>query len=99
MANERTFLAWNRTALALIGGGLAVEQFLHTGKTARLLLAVPLILLGAVIAASSYSRWRANEAALERGEPLSTSRMPVVVAVCFALLSLGALVLAVVHAL
>ncbi len=28
LANERTFLAWNRTALALIGGGLAVSQFL-----------------------------------------------------------------------
>lgn len=99
MANERTFLAWNRTALALIGGGLAVEQFLDTGRTARLALAIPLIVLGAVIAASSYSRWRSNEAAMERGESLPPSRMPLAVAVCFALLSLGALVLAVAHAL
>ena len=99
LANERTFLAWNRTALALIGGGLAVEQFLDTGKTARLALAIPLILLGAVIAASSYSRWRSNEDAMARGEPLQPSRMPLVIAVCFALVSLGALVLALVHAL
>ncbi|WP_031507791.1 YidH family protein, partial [Streptomyces megasporus] len=28
LANERTFLAWIRTALALVGGGLAVNQFL-----------------------------------------------------------------------
>ena len=28
-ANERTFLAWNRTALALIGGGLAAGQLLE----------------------------------------------------------------------
>ncbi len=28
LANERTFLAWLRTALALIGGGFAVDQFL-----------------------------------------------------------------------
>ena len=28
LANERTFLAWNRTALALIGGGLAAGQLL-----------------------------------------------------------------------
>jgi putative membrane protein len=99
MANERTFLAWNRTALALIGGGLAIEQFLNTGRAARLALAIPLILLGAVLAASSYGRWRANEEAIERGEPLEPSRMPVLVATCFALLSLGALVLALVHAL
>lgn len=99
MANERTFLAWNRTALALIGGGLAVEQFLDTGKTARLLLAIPLILLGAVVAASSYSRWRTNEAAMERGDALTPSRMPMLIAAAFALLSLGALALALVHAL
>jgi putative membrane protein len=99
MANERTFLAWNRTALALIGGGLAVEQFLDTGRTARLVLAIPLILLGAIVAASSYGRWRANEEAIERGDSLQPSRMPVVIATCFALLSLGALVLALVHAL
>lgn len=99
MANERTFLAWNRTALALIGGGLAVEQFLETGRTARLALAIPLILLGAIVAASSYSRWRTVEAAMERGEDLPPSRMPLLIAVGFALLALGALVLAVVHAL
>jgi putative membrane protein len=99
MANERTFLAWNRTALALIGGGLAVEQFLDTGRTARLLLAIPLILLGAGVAAGSYGRWRGNEAAMSRGDALPPSRMPVVIAICFTLLSLGALVLALVHAL
>src|SRR3954471_15037106 len=99
MANERTFLAWNRTALALIGGGLAVEQFLDTGRTTRLVLAIPLILAGAIVAASSYSRWRANEEALKRGDALPPSRMPMLVAASFALLSLGALVLAVVHAL
>src|SRR3954451_25244406 len=99
MANERTFLAWNRTALALIGGGLAVEQFLDTGRTARLARALPLSVLGARVAGSSYSRWRANEGAMARGETVPPSRMPVVIATSFALLSLGALVLAVVHAL
>jgi inner membrane protein YidH len=99
MANERTFLAWNRTALALIGGGLAVEQFLDTGRVARLALAIPLIVLGAIVAGSSYSRWRANEDAMERGDALPPSRMPILIATCFALLSLGALVLALAHAL
>jgi putative membrane protein len=99
MANERTFLAWNRTALALVAGGLAVEQFLDASRAARLLIAIPLILMGALLAGVSYGHWRGNQAAMERGEPLPPSRMPGVVALCFAVLSLGALVLAVVHAL
>ena len=99
LANERTFLAWNRTALALIGGGLAVEQFLEAGRAARLVLALPLILLGAAVSTASYSRWRANEEAMSRGDDLPPSRMPALVAASFALLSAGAIVFAVVHAL
>jgi putative membrane protein len=99
LANERTFLAWNRTALALIGGGLAVEQFLQAGRAARLVLALPMILIGVVISVASYSRWRANEEAMSRGEDLRPSRMPALVAAAFALLSLGAIVFAIVHAL
>jgi putative membrane protein len=97
LANERTFLAWSRTALALIGGGLAVEQFLHAGRTTRLVLALPLILLGAAISLSSHRRWRANEAAMERGDPLPPSRMPALVAASLTLLSIGAIVFALVH--
>jgi len=99
LANERTFLAWNRTALALIGGGLAVEQFLEAGRLARLVLAVPLIVLGAGISLASYSRWRSNEDAMARGEELPPSRLPGIAAASFALLSLGAIVFAIVHAL
>jgi inner membrane protein YidH len=99
MANERTFLAWNRTALALIAAGLAVEQFLEAGATARLLLAVPLILLGAAISLASYSRWRANEEAMRHGEDFPPTRLPAIVAASFALLSIAAVVFAIVHAL
>ena len=50
-ANERTFLAWNRTALALIGGGLAAGQLLDFDSEAvRLLVALPPVLLGGVLA-------------------------------------------------
>lgn len=99
LANERTFLAWNRTALAFIGGGLAVEQFLDTGRGARLVIALPLILVGALLALASYGRWRNNEAAMGRGETLPPSRMPVLIGFILALFSLGALVLALVNAL
>jgi putative membrane protein len=71
LANERTFLAWNRTALALIGGGLAAGQLLDfDSRTARLLVALPPIVLGLVLALVSYRRWEANERALRLDEPL-----------------------------
>jgi putative membrane protein len=71
LANERTYLAWNRTALALIGGGLAAGQLLDfDSRATRLLVALPPILLGGVLAVTSYRRWNANERAMRLREPL-----------------------------
>ena len=64
LANERTFLAWSRTSLALVVGGLAVAQLLPPfpkvpwGRSA---IATPLILLGAAMSVLSYFEWRANQ--------------------------------------
>jgi putative membrane protein len=71
-ANERTFLAWHRTALALIGGGLAVTQVLPPFEITggRRILGLPLIALGGLIAFTSYGRWEANQRALRLGLPL-----------------------------
>jgi putative membrane protein len=71
LANERTYLAWNRTALGLIGGGLAAGQLLDfDSRGARLVVALPPIVLGLVLAIMSYRRWEANERALRLDEPL-----------------------------
>ena len=71
LANERTYLAWNRTALALVGGGLAASELLHFDSEAiRLLVALPPILMGGVLAGVSYRRWEANERAMRLGRPL-----------------------------
>src|SRR3954471_19973483 len=75
-ANERTFLAWNRTALAYIAGGLAVEQFLDAGRAARLIVAVPLILLGGFLGVAGYVRWQHAEHAIRSGQELDPSRVP-----------------------
>jgi putative membrane protein len=70
-ANERTFLAWNRTALALIGGGLAAGQLLKFDSgLVRLVVALPPILLGGLLALISYRRWKANELAMRLRQPL-----------------------------
>jgi putative membrane protein len=70
-ANERTFLAWNRTALALIGGGLAAGQLLDfSSEAVRLIVALVPIGLGAAVALTSYRRWEANERAMRLHEPL-----------------------------
>jgi putative membrane protein len=74
-ANERTFLAWNRTSLALIATGLAVVSLLPQFSLpgGRRLIGVPLIALGAVLSIMSYRRWEANERAMRLGESLPPS--------------------------
>jgi putative membrane protein len=77
LANERTDLAWIRTSLALIGGGLAAGQLLEfQSDVARLAVALPPIVLGAVLALTSYRRWAANQRALRLGEPLPSGGPP-----------------------
>ncbi len=78
-ANERTFLAWARTALAFVVAGLAIVQLLPPFPGVpwgRHLLGVPLIVLGAVISIAGYSEWAHNQRALRSGEPLPQTIMP-----------------------
>ena len=80
-ANERTFLAWARTALAFVVAGLAIVQLLPPFPGVpwgRRLLGIPLIVLGAVISAAAYREWARNQRALRRGEPLPRTRMPAI---------------------
>ena len=59
LANERTFLAWIRTSLALIAGALAIDQLAPDIAPAplRIALCVVLAVIGAGLAALSYRRW------------------------------------------
>jgi putative membrane protein len=82
LANERTFLAWCRTSLALLAGGIGVV-YLPSGNalpTGRKILGVVLVVLGIFAAGSSYVRWRANRDAIENGSPLPRSNSMLVVA-------------------
>jgi putative membrane protein len=94
-ANERTFLAWNRTALALIATGIAATQLLPRFdiEFGRRLLGLPLIALGALIALTSYRYWRSNEKAMRRSEPLPPSPMPLVLSIGIGVVAVIAVVL------
>ena len=79
LANERTFLAWNRTALALVVAGLGIVQLLPPFPRVpwgRHALGVPLIVLGAVVSVTAYLEWRRTQTALRRREPMPQSLLP-----------------------
>ncbi|MEV7446293.1 YidH family protein [Streptomyces sp. NPDC056257] len=79
LANERTFLAWIRTALALVGGGFAVDQFLPDLRWGvRVGMSVALLAVGAACALRAVNHWVRCERAMRRGEDLPLSRFPVV---------------------
>ena len=87
LANERTFLAWIRTGLALMAGGLACAQFLPPLPVAHLreIIAVLLLVLGALVALRAVDHWARSERAMRHGADLPRSRFPAVLAVAVAL--------------
>jgi putative membrane protein len=80
LANERTFLAWIRTSLALVGGGLAVEK-LAPDLAGNTRLALLLMALGLGLSVASYRRWVLVELALRTDSPLPASRQPLLLMV------------------
>ena len=86
-ANERTFLAWSRTALALVVAGLGVVQLLPPFPRVpwgRHVLGVPLIVFGAVVAVTAYGEWTRSQRAMRHGWPLPRSVMPVIMTIVIA---------------
>ncbi len=88
MANERTALAWIRTALALVAGGVGLTSVARLAGLSRLLDAVAAVLcvLGALLATVAVVGWRRRELAMRLDRPLPAP---------FALAWLGVLVTAV----
>ena len=74
LANERTFLAWIRTALALIAAGVALEALaLPVQPGIRVSASILLIVLGLAVPVLAWFTWGSAERALRRGEPLPAS--------------------------
>ncbi|GHH75113.1 membrane protein [Streptomyces sulfonofaciens] len=96
LANERTFLAWLRTALALVGGGFAVDQFLPGLRSGwRLGLALALLAAGVLCALRAINHWVRCERAMRRGEDLPVSRFPALMSVVVAAVAVAMVVVVV----
>ncbi|MCX5383378.1 YidH family protein [Streptomyces sp. NBC_00083] len=96
LANERTFLAWIRTSLALVGGGFAVDQFLPDLRWGiRVALALALLASGVLCALRAVNHWVRCERAMRRGEDLPVSRFPTVLSLAVALVAVAMVVVVV----
>ena len=76
LANERTFLAWIRTSLALMAGGVALEALgldVHPGL--RLAASVLLLALGLVLPVAAWWHWGSVESAMRRDAQLPAPRL------------------------
>ena len=78
LANERTLLAYQRTAIGLVAAAVAVAHFLQEGALA-LTLAGVLLVSGAVAAIGGYRRYQAADRAIREGRPLSSGPTPLLV--------------------
>jgi putative membrane protein len=93
-AAERTYLAYLRTALALLAAGVAVVgAFPQMGhENLRRVMGVVLIVSGLATAIGARSRWKRVEVAMRRGGPLPRSAVDVVAVVAVVLVGLLGLV-------
>ncbi|CAN5187948.1 hypothetical protein BH11ACT4_BH11ACT4_23260 [soil metagenome] len=76
LANERTFLAWIRTSLALMAGGVALEAFAAPVQPGfRLAAALILVLAGIGAPAQAWLGWLRTERAMRESRPLPSPRL------------------------
>jgi putative membrane protein len=95
LANERTYLAWLRTALALVASGVAAARLL-SGQTLRWaweVVGILLILAGVFTAALARRRWRAMDAAIREGGPLPAPGIAVMIAVVIVICGVAVIIL------
>lgn len=95
LANERTFLAWIRTSLALVAAGIGLEAFASgvIPSVPRQVLATCLVLMGASTSGTAYRRWLRTEQAMRTGEPLPLPLLAPVLAYAIAVVAVAVLVL------
>ncbi len=100
MANERTFLAWQRTALGLLAAAVALVQLVPelTIPGARRVLGVGLAVLAIFTSGMGLLRWQQADRAMRRGGPLPRHPSPTYLAVGLTLVGIIALALVIAKA-
>lgn len=97
LANERTFLAWLRTTLALIAAGVAVSVIdIGVSDALARVLSALLLALGVITPAAAFARWAMAERALRHEGPLPTLGLLAVVITGAVLAAAAVLAIAVV---
>ncbi|MDT0327995.1 YidH family protein [Nocardiopsis lambiniae] len=83
LANERTFLAWLRTSLALLAGAVAVLHLLPLGwdDASRTVVGLTLAALAALITVYAPLRWYRVQRIMRDGGTLKPSLLPVLTTV------------------
>lgn len=94
LANERTALAWVRTSLALVAGGVGLTSLARVADLPRSLnlLSAAICLLGALVGGSAWRTYQLRDAAMRADQPLPHSRMLTVLVGCIVVLAIGAAV-------
>lgn len=99
-SNERTFLAWIRTGLALVAGAVAVHTpALDLDEWVATAASLCLLAAAGVAIVQSWTRWRVTERAMRTGEPLPGFGGPAVLASVLGVLIIGVAVGVIVDAL
>ena len=82
LANERTFLAWIRTSLALIAAGVVLEALEFPAQTGLRLSAAGLfVVLGLIAPLHAWISWMRTERAMRENRPLPAPALTGVLAV------------------
>ncbi len=96
-ANERTFLAWIRSSLALVAAGIGIYALTALRPDLRVeahVAALILVISGVVSGVAAFARWARSERALRQQQPLPSSLiMPLLIIVLVVVGGIGMVLL------
>lgn len=91
-ANERTFLAWIRTSMALLAAAVALDVVeLSVPHAVQVGLMVVLACLGLVSAVAAWFRWAAAERAIRNKAPLPSMGFALILVLGISIAAVAAL--------